>query len=149
MIEPPTLNPGLKYDAGKERWDLLAWAFVRGIVQVLTFGASKYQDNSWQQVAGARQRYFAALHRHIYAWQNGERDDPESGLHHLFHAGCNVMFLWWLDINPRKDTTNGPRQVLENLPTPTFVQPSRLVTSYGGNVDLTAGLGAAVGLGVD
>jgi len=31
--------------------------------------------------------------RHIVAWWLGERDDPESGFHHLAHAMCCLIFL--------------------------------------------------------
>jgi len=31
--------------------------------------------------------------RHLTAWWAGEDLDPESGLHHLAHAACCLMFL--------------------------------------------------------
>ena len=31
--------------------------------------------------------------RHLIAWSNGEDNDKESGLSHLGHAACNIMFL--------------------------------------------------------
>ena len=38
-------------------------------------------------------RVFGALQRHTWSWWNGEDLDPETGLNHLYHALCNVMFL--------------------------------------------------------
>jgi hypothetical protein len=35
--------------------------------------------------------------RHVHAWRAGETKDPESGLHHLAHAGCCLLFMLWLD----------------------------------------------------
>jgi hypothetical protein len=52
---------------------------------------------AWQKVPNAKERYFAALMRHLTAWWDGERADPESGLHHLAHAGCCLLFLIWFD----------------------------------------------------
>lgn len=31
--------------------------------------------------------------RHLVAYRNGETTDPESGVSHLSHAFCNLMFL--------------------------------------------------------
>lgn len=86
-----------KNDGGKTRWDLLPFGGIRQIASVLTFGAEKYAPEQWQRVPDARRRYFAAMMRHIDAWWGGEIVDPESGHHHLAHAGCCLLFLLWLD----------------------------------------------------
>ncbi len=31
--------------------------------------------------------------RHILAWMGGEKNDPESGLSHIYHASCMLAFL--------------------------------------------------------
>ena len=90
---------GLKYDTGKLRWDLLQYDCIEDIVKILTFGAEKYGPNNWQGVEPFEDRYFAALMRHLVAYRNGEKIDPESGLSHLAHAGCNIMFLTWYEKN--------------------------------------------------
>jgi hypothetical protein len=33
--------------------------------------------------------------RHLLAFWSGEETDPESGLPHLAHALCGLMFLHW------------------------------------------------------
>ena len=43
-------------------------------------------------------RYFDALQRHVWSWKQGEQIDPESGIHHLAHAMCCLMFLYEHDI---------------------------------------------------
>ena len=88
---------GRKTDAGKPRMSLLPWRAVGQIVQVLEFGAAKYEPNNWKHVQNARQRYFDAAMRHLLAWWDGERLDAESGLPHLAHAGCCILFLLWAD----------------------------------------------------
>ena len=88
---------GEKKDAGKPRWDLLPFGPVSEVVDVLTFGAAKYAPDNWQKVPDARARYFAAALRHLTAWWNGERADPETGLSHLAHASCCLLFLLWFD----------------------------------------------------
>jgi hypothetical protein len=91
----PTL--GRKFDVDKNRWDLLPWNAAAEIVKVLTFGARKYAPNNWRYVPEARDRYFSALHRHMQAWWGGEKLDPETGLPHLAHAGCCLLFLLSLE----------------------------------------------------
>lgn len=90
-------NKGLKYDQGKQRWDLLDWDIVCGIVDILTYGSEKYAPNSWQYVENAKERYFSALMRHLIAWRKGEIKDSESGRSHLYHVACNLMFLKHFD----------------------------------------------------
>lgn len=92
---------GKKSDDGKPRLSLLPWRAVQQIVAVLEFGAAKYGADNWQHVPNARQRYFDAAMRHLLAWWDGERLDAESGLPHLAHAGCCILFLLWSD----KDAT--------------------------------------------
>lgn len=90
-------SPGIKYDTGKDPWDLLPWGAVREVVAVLGHGARKYGPGNWKKVPGARKRYFAAAQRHMLAWWGGEKIDPESGLSHLAHAVCCLLFLIFRD----------------------------------------------------
>jgi hypothetical protein len=78
--------------ASKPRLELLPSAAIEQIAEVLTYGAAKYDDNNWCR--GARWgRYYAALLRHLFAWWRGEDRDPETGMSHLAHAGCCLLFL--------------------------------------------------------
>jgi hypothetical protein len=85
--------PGAKHDAGTRRYDLVPWGAIGQMVDVLGHGAAKYSADGWRAVPDARRRYFAALMRHVIAWYCGERTDPDSGMHHLAHALCDVAFL--------------------------------------------------------
>lgn len=93
---------GKKFDGGKPMWDLIPLKTVGKIVDVLTFGANKYAPGNWKLVPNAQERYFAALLRHLEAWQSGESNDPESGLSHLAHAGCCLLFLLWFEDDTSK-----------------------------------------------
>lgn len=92
-----------KHDKGKPMWDLLPYGAVAQVVDVLTFGATKYGPWKWPMVEDARNRYFAAAMRHLTAWKEGEERDNESGLRHLAHAACCVLFLLWFDTNKSKE----------------------------------------------
>jgi len=96
-----TERAGLKFDGNKVRMDLVFDGMpnaLEGLGQVLTFGARKYAAHSWRQVEEGRERYKAALIRHLIAHAKGEKLDPESGLPHLAHALCNSAFIYELDI---------------------------------------------------
>ena len=92
-----------KRDAGKRQWTLLLDRIegcgnaLADVVDVLTFGAQKYAAFSWRKVPDARRRYEDALHRHLDAIRDGQVLDPESGLPHWAHVGCNALFLAELD----------------------------------------------------
>lgn len=87
------MSEGRKDDGGKLRMDLLSPEAIRGIAEVLTYGAAKYEDRNWE--AGIKwSRVYSALLRHLVdAWWAGEDFDEESGLHHLDHAACCLHFL--------------------------------------------------------
>ena len=82
----------VKNDNGKNRLDLLPVEALLEIGKVLTFGAQKYSDENWRQGC-AWSRYYAAAQRHLYAWKYGDDLDEDSGLSHLAHANCCILFL--------------------------------------------------------
>jgi hypothetical protein len=93
------MSEGTKYDGGKDRWDLLPWQPVRQIVKVLTFGALKYDGWNWSKgIKYSRVR--AALQRHLSEWDERRNHDKETGLHHLAHAGCCLLFLLFYELYP-------------------------------------------------
>ena len=83
---------GRKDDAQKIRLDLLPPEMLFGVGAILTFGAAKYGDRNWEKGMGWS-RVFSALMRHLWAWWRGESVDAESGMSHLWHAGCCIAFL--------------------------------------------------------
>ena len=93
LTKSSQFTAGHKDDQEKNRLDLSEPEFIGGVGKVLTFGANKYEPNNWQKVEDAEDRYYAAALRHLIAWRKGEKTDPESGLSHLDHVACNIMFL--------------------------------------------------------
>lgn len=87
-----TKEEALKADSAKPRMDLLPFEALEEIAKVLAFGAEKYEAHNWRK--GMKwSRVIAALLRHVSAFVKGEDRDPESGLSHLAHAGCCILFL--------------------------------------------------------
>lgn len=90
---PSLYAEGTKHDEGKPRWSLLPLDTITQVVAVLEHGAKKYGDDNWRYVENGRTRYYDALMRHVDAWWRGEDNDPDSGLPHLAHAACCILFL--------------------------------------------------------
>jgi hypothetical protein len=86
------LTQGAKNDAGKSRYDLVSPVLVHATAEVLTFGAEKYAPYNWAKGI-LFSRVYGALQRHLTAWQAGEENDDETGMPHLWHASCCLMFL--------------------------------------------------------
>ena|ERR1700682_4855695 len=86
------LATGVKHDSGKVRMDLLSPIALEEIAKVMTYGAKKYGDNNWRGGL-AWSRVVGALLRHVFSWIKREEIDSETGLSHLAHAGCCLMFL--------------------------------------------------------
>lgn len=82
---------GLKHDLGKLRWDLVPPEFEE-VVKVLTFGANKYSGRNWEEGIDYG-RIVGATQRHVWAFVRGETHDDETGLHHIAHAICELLFL--------------------------------------------------------
>jgi len=82
----------LKFDTDKLPLHLLSTEAMNQTAAVLKFGAQKYAEHNWRK-GFAWSRPLAAAMRHITAFNAGEDKDPESGLSHLAHAACCIMFL--------------------------------------------------------
>lgn len=81
-----------KADAGKHRPTLVPSSLVRAVTAIREYGCQKYRDpENWRKVEP--QRYKDAAYRHWLAYLDGEKNDEESGLPHLWHLACNIAFL--------------------------------------------------------
>lgn len=82
---------GMKHDQEKPALQYLSAIWVNDVGRVLSFGAKKYAGHNWRK--GIHQsRLLAACLRHVFAFMSGEDNDPETGLSHLSHASCCLMF---------------------------------------------------------
>jgi len=86
------MSEALKLDTGKVKMELLSVPAMMGTAEVLTFGQGKYAPHNWRK-GFAWSRLYGAAMRHLTAHMAGEDLDEESGLSHLDHAACCIMFL--------------------------------------------------------
>ena len=86
------MTQGTKHDQDKPMLNLIDPQAIEGLASVLTFGAKKYAADNWRDGI-SNSRLIASLLRHLFAIMRGEYTDPESGLPHIDHVGCNWMFL--------------------------------------------------------
>ena len=106
-VVTPTINKdeAIKADNGKTDWSLVPFESLEGMVKVLEFGAKKYDSWNWTAGGGFKwTRVLASCLRHLFAWSRGQDNDPESGLSHIYHAQCNLLFLAHYVGNKKKYT---------------------------------------------
>lgn len=82
----------LKFDTAKPPMSLLPADALVEISKVLAFGAKKYAPHNWRS-GFDWSRLIDASMRHVNAFSDGQDIDPESGLSHLAHAACCLLFL--------------------------------------------------------
>ncbi len=103
----------VKFDNGKTDWSLMPFEAVEEINKVLEFGKHKYSAWNWASNGGFKYtRVLNATLRHLFAFMRGEDKDPESGLSHIAHAGCNILFLMYFIKNKDKYNTNDDRNIV-------------------------------------
>lgn len=110
IVKPNQIKEATKFDANKPNWSLVPFEALEDMVRVLEFGAKKYNEGgtsreewNWAKGTGLGiPRVLAACLRHIFARMRGEINDPESGLPHLGHALCCLLFASYYSKNPEK-----------------------------------------------
>jgi hypothetical protein len=96
----------VKHDSDKPKYYMIIPSWLRGIAEVLTSGAITYSPDNWKNYEPTEKRpesatncYYSAMMRHVEAWREGEKYDKKTGKHHLLHASCCIMFMFWFDTN--------------------------------------------------
>lgn len=92
-----------RFNTDKPKWSLVDFKSLEPMVNVLEFGAKKYSAHQWK-IGLPTTEICESLLRHIFAYMNGENNDKDSGLPHIGHAMCNLMFLqYMMDNKPEFD----------------------------------------------
>jgi len=89
----------MKIEEGKPKLSLIYKSFIDETAKVRMYGLTKYPDQeNWRTTLTSE--HYDALLRHVFAAKafflkesRGEKLDQSSGLSHLAHAACNIMFL--------------------------------------------------------
>jgi hypothetical protein len=56
-------------------------------------GMKKYGRSNWREAGVRATIYIDAIQRHLFAYAEGEDQDPDSGLSHLAHALAGIAIL--------------------------------------------------------
>lgn len=87
-------TPGGRDDGGKLMYDLIPPEAMKGLAEVLTFGAKKYARKNWEKGMDWSRVINSAM-RHLEVWRDPNQPDvdPETGFSHLAHLLTNISFL--------------------------------------------------------
>lgn len=96
---------GMKDDKYKAPMWLVPLECMEQAAIVMKHGADKYGRDNWKLVDA--EDYYSAALRHMNAIQQGEELDKDSGLPHISHLLCNVVFLTFKYLHTKGDKTNG------------------------------------------
>lgn len=91
-VQADNVVPLIKHDNGKPCFHLLPMDAIAEVHRVLECGATKYAPNNWARGTNWL-RYWNAAARHLFAWVKGDNVDPETGLSHVAHAVCCLLFI--------------------------------------------------------
>jgi hypothetical protein len=90
---------GSRKNEGKLDYTLMDLESFKPMIEVLDFGAKKYARDNWK-LGGSKftlLQITSSLMRHLVAFLSGQDNDDESGLSHIGHMQCNLMFLgYWM-----------------------------------------------------
>lgn len=85
---------------GKTRLELVLPSTIEWLGRIRTYGVQKYKNpDNWKKVP--KDQYVGAAMRHFEKYRKGEYLDDESGMPHLAHTMCNLMFLLDMEDNER------------------------------------------------
>lgn len=79
-------NPKSQFGTLKTPYRLMPTFPLALEAEVFALGAKKYGAHNWRETSVSSAVYFEAALRHLFAWYEGEDNDPESGVNHLAHV---------------------------------------------------------------
>lgn len=102
-VKDYTKGTAIKFDQDKIDWSILPIGASEEIIKVFKFGEAKYARGNFLEGDGLEySRVINSLLRHVHAFMRGEDLDPETGISHIAHAGCNIYMLLTYELNKQK-----------------------------------------------
>lgn len=104
MTDYPEASTGAKREKlNNIRYDYFPAIEVnQSYARVADFGAKKYDVDNWKK--GIPQSQIASsLQRHLWAWLEGQDNDPETNLSHLDHVLWNAVAMVYNNENDKMD----------------------------------------------
>jgi hypothetical protein len=93
---------GVRFNNNKLKWGLVDYKAIEPLVEVLMFGAEKYDAHNWKKGLD-KTEILESMQRHLVQLMSGELDDQESGLPHIGHIMCNAMFFSHFILKDKQD----------------------------------------------
>lgn len=137
------MSEASKHDDSKTPLALIPTYPIEQVASILNYGQKKYgQKDNWRKGMDWS-RLISATMRHMLAWNEGDNTDEESGLSHLAHAACNLLFL--LEYQHYKLGKDDRYIRATNNEHPDGPRPDNLLTSSGASTPVERPLSFAAG----
>ena len=81
----------MRYNEGKPDWTLIDFKSLRPLVDVMTYGAKKYDVDNWKLPCENPRQHLQSAMRHMLELVDGNEIDDESGCLHSGHVIANMM----------------------------------------------------------
>lgn len=121
-ISETPVEGAIRLNEGKLRMDLVPVSLIKGVAEVFTEGAKKYDDRNWEKGFNYSVPY-ASLMRHLSSFWGGEDLDKESNLSHLKHAAANIaMLIEFIEKKPHLDDRPIDKNEPETLNSPQLTE---------------------------
>lgn len=86
-------NPKTPFGLAKPGMHAVPPLPLLAVAQVMAVGKQKYGHYNWRKTGVCASVYYDAALRHLFAWQDGQDTDTETGLSHLALAAANLFIL--------------------------------------------------------
>lgn len=90
-LESATKKEAMRFNEGKEKWGLVNFEALKPMVQVLMYGAKKYEPRNWEKGL-SKEEILESMLRHVFELLKGNLIDSESNYPHIGHIMCNALF---------------------------------------------------------
>ncbi len=90
---------GQRKNLDKNQLDLIPPEVLIALGQHYTIGAIKYSRHNWRKGFSYSETYGSLL-RHLFAWWAGEKNDTDTGSHHLTAVIWNAVTLLYFEMFP-------------------------------------------------
>ena len=108
--DPEKIQTSIEWAAAKPAMHKLPGYALEEVACILAFGDEKHGET--RRLGISHSYWVGKALRHIFTWNEGEDNDPETGRSHISHAATDILcLLQEIHDHPEKDDRYNPGEV--------------------------------------